>query len=134
MACIRDIEPQFELMVGGAALGPLVARIRPSPFNNEDFKLAVDSATGFLSSVGLTVYLAYDGTRVCGGERKIVCNRLPDAWKEEPRIGSPYDFAVLKIADAAVGIHIGGGDASTGNVATRINDVAHAMFKAHECW
>ena len=163
---------------------------------------------------GWTVYLAYDGNRARGGEHKIVADALPDAWKEDPRIGSPYDFAVLKIADAAVGnaqgwfgyadyddakfdklalnlfgypmnvdegqqycmfaakgralradgghifydcdagpgmsggpvyarfgeqriavgIHIGGGDASSGNVATRINDVAHAMFKAHESW
>lgn len=43
------IEPP--VMVSDATIGTLVARIRPSPLNNEDFKLNIDASGRFLSTI-----------------------------------------------------------------------------------
>lgn len=43
------IEPA--VAVADGAIGPLIASIRPSLFNNEKFKLTADDATGFLKTV-----------------------------------------------------------------------------------
>lgn len=55
----------------------------------------------------MRVGLAYDGRAARGGWHKIVDNKLPAAWRQAPKPGSPYDFAVLKIADASVGDALG---------------------------
>lgn len=160
------------------------------------------------------VGMAYDGRSARGGWHDVIDNRLPDGWTAKPEAGSPYDYAILKIADPAignqlgwfgfadyedakfqglvlnlfgypqnvpqqqryylfgtagrtlkadaghifydcdagegmsggpviarfgdqriaVGIHAAGGNAGIGNVGTRINDAAYALFKEHEAW
>lgn len=55
----------------------------------------------------LEVGLAYDGTSPRGGWHKVIDNRLPQAWLDEPSTENPNDFAVLQIADPEVGNRLG---------------------------
>jgi V8-like Glu-specific endopeptidase len=157
----------------------------------------------------VSVGLAYDGNTARGGWHRIEDCRFPVEWQNNPEEGSPFDFAVLRIADPqigrslgwfgfadyenakfeslilnifgypldlgrfhlygvagrvvdfdewhiyydcdtgggmsgapviarfgeqriAVGVHIAGG--TLRNVATRINDAAHALFQQHKEW
>ena len=55
----------------------------------------------------LDVYMAYDGSNPRGGLHRVVDNKFSKGWEEEPREGSPYDFAVIKIDNPDVGNTLG---------------------------
>ncbi len=55
----------------------------------------------------LDVGLAYDGRRARGGWHRVIDNHFPAVWRRHPGSDNPYDFAVLKIANANVGNRLG---------------------------
>lgn len=55
----------------------------------------------------LDVGLAYDGRRARGGWHRVIDNQFPAVWKRHPGPDNPFDFAVLKIANANVGNRLG---------------------------
>lgn len=65
----------------------------------------IDPASGPVRT--LDVAMAYDGRNARGGWHRIVDNRVPVPWQEDPGPANPFDFAVLRIEDATVGNKLG---------------------------
>lgn len=55
----------------------------------------------------LDVALAYDGRIAQGGWHRVIDNHFPAVWRRNPDEDNPFDFAVLKIANANVGNRFG---------------------------
>ena len=55
----------------------------------------------------MDVALAYDGVTPRGGWHRVVDNALSQGWERDPVVGSPYDFAVIKIENPEVGNKLG---------------------------
>jgi len=55
----------------------------------------------------LKVGMAYDGTAARGGWHRVCDCAFDKEWRESPKRGSPFDYAVLKIEDRSVGNALG---------------------------
>jgi len=55
----------------------------------------------------MDVGIAFDGTRARGGWHRVVDNALSQGWEQNLVVGSPYDFAVIKIENPEVGNTLG---------------------------
>jgi V8-like Glu-specific endopeptidase len=55
----------------------------------------------------MDVGLAFDGFRARGGWHRVVDNALSQGWEQDLVVGSPYDFAVIKIENSEVGNTLG---------------------------
>lgn len=55
----------------------------------------------------MDVGLAFDGVRARGGWHRVVDNALSQGWEQDLVVGSPYDFAVIKIDNSEVGNRLG---------------------------
>ncbi len=74
----------------------------------------------------LDVGMAYDGKTARGGWHRVVDCAFDLGWRRSPSVGSPYDYAVLKIENSAIGNRLGWfgfadyEDAKFGNLAVNI--------------
>ena len=74
----------------------------------------------------LDVGLAYDGRSARGGWHRVVDNAFDRGWRQSLREGSPFDYAVIKIQNPAIGNRLGWfgfadyEDAKFGNMAVNV--------------
>ncbi|WP_420347606.1 trypsin-like serine peptidase [Pelagibius sp.] len=55
----------------------------------------------------LDVGLAYDGRSARGGWHHVIDNAFDQGWRRAPSEGSPFDYAVIKIANPEIGNKLG---------------------------
>lgn len=55
----------------------------------------------------MDVGIAFDGTSARGGWHRVVDNALSQGWERDLVVGSPYDFAVIKIENPEIGNTLG---------------------------
>jgi V8-like Glu-specific endopeptidase len=85
----------------------------------------------------LDVGLAYDGRSARGGWHRVIDNAFDLGWRHSPAEGSPFDYAVIKIANAEVGNKLGWfgfadyEDAKFGNMALNIFGYPLDLLRFH---